>query len=67
VPQITPLPETNLKKALTRFRDEKKSEFENGRIIPKDSTLCQTPEKARANMLATYQELLPFNQLAVAQ
>lgn len=67
VPQITPLPETDLEKALTRFRDVKKGEFEIGRIIPKDSALWQTPEKARAYMLATYQQLLPLYQLAVAQ
>ncbi|MHC0418050.1 DUF1054 domain-containing protein, partial [Enterococcus faecalis] len=29
--------------------------------------LWQTPEKARAYMLATYQQLLPLYQLAVAQ
>lgn len=58
VPQITPLMETDLEKALTRFRDVKKGEFEIGRIIPKDSDLWQNPEKARAYMLATYQQLL---------
>ena len=67
VPQITPLPETDLEKALTRFRDVKKGEFEIGRIIPKDSDLWQNLEKARAYMLATYQQLLPLYQLAVAQ
>ena len=56
-----------LEKALTRFRDVKKGEFEIGRIIPKDSDLWQNPEKARAYMLATYQQLLPLYQLAVAQ
>ena len=45
----------------------KKGEFEIGRIIPKDSDLWQNPEKARAYMLATYQQLLPLYQLAVAQ
>ncbi|MDU6507665.1 MAG: DUF1054 family protein, partial [Staphylococcus sp.] len=67
VPQITPLPETDLEKALTRFRDVKKGEFEIGRIIPKDSDLWQNPEKPRAYMLATYPQLLPLYQLAVAQ
>ncbi|EGO5181617.1 YktB family protein [Enterococcus faecalis] len=67
VPQITPLPDTDLEKALTRFRDVKKGEFEIGRIIPEDSALWQNPEKARAYMLATYQQLLPLYQLAVAQ
>ena len=35
--------------------------------VAKDSALWQTPEKARAYMLATYQQLLPLYQLAVAQ
>ena len=61
-----PLPETDLEKALTRFRDVKKVSLKLGASFPK-IVPCGKPRKARAYMLATYQQLLPLYQLAVAQ
>ncbi|MEI5994228.1 DUF1054 domain-containing protein [Candidatus Enterococcus mansonii] len=64
-PEIERLSEADLEKQLTRFRDIKKGEFQIGRIIKKTDSLLNDPEKARAYMLKTYEELLPFYQLAI--
>ena len=42
VPQITPLPETDLEKALTRFRDVKKVSLKLGASFPKIVTCGKT-------------------------
>lgn len=64
-PEIERLNEADLEKHLTRFRDVKKGEFQIGRIIRKTDNLLNDPEKARAYMLKTYEELLPLYQLAI--
>lgn len=64
-PEIERLNEADLEKHLTRFRDVKKGEFQIGRIIRKTDDLLNDPEKARAYMLQTYEELLPLYQLAI--
>ncbi|WP_207695232.1 hypothetical protein DOK67_0001226 [Enterococcus sp. DIV0212c] len=64
-PEIERLNESDLEKHLTRFRDVKKGEFQIGRIIKKTDDLLRDPEKARAYMLQTYEELLPLYQLAI--
>ena len=64
-PEIERLNEADLEKHLTRFRDVKKGEFQIGRIIRKTDDLLNDPEKARAYMLKTYEELLPLYQLAI--
>lgn len=61
-PEIERLNESDLEKHLTRFRDVKKGEFQIGRIIKKTDDLLRDPEKARAYMLQTYEELLPLYQ-----
>ncbi|WP_348921538.1 DUF1054 domain-containing protein [Enterococcus rotai] len=66
-PEIERLNEANLEKHLTRFRDVKKGEFQIGRIIRKTDDLLNDPEKARAYMLKTYEELLPLYELASKQ
>ncbi|WP_375178372.1 DUF1054 domain-containing protein [Enterococcus rotai] len=66
-PEIERLNEADLEKHLTRFRDVKKGEFQIGRIIRKTDNLLNDPEKARAYMLKTYEELLPLYELASKQ
>lgn len=65
-PQIIPVTEKALEKAVIRFREVKKGEFQIGRVIPKTSPLWQEPEQARTFMLETYEQLLPLYQLAIA-
>ncbi|MGK0552150.1 DUF1054 domain-containing protein [Enterococcus faecalis] len=65
--QAMPLSEKKLSTALLRFHDVKKGEFQVGRIIPRESSLWQDPSAARQYMLATYQELLPLYQVALAK
>lgn len=64
-PMIERLQDADLEKHLTRFRDVKKGEFQIGRVIKKTDTLLNEPEKAREYMLKTFQELVPFYQLAI--
>ncbi|MET3563417.1 uncharacterized protein YktB (UPF0637 family) [Enterococcus rotai] len=66
-PEIERLNEADLEKYLTRFRDVKKGEFQIGRIIRKTDNLLNDPEKARAYMLKTYEELLSLYELASKQ
>jgi len=66
-PEIERLNEADLEKHLTRFRDVKKGEFQIGRIIRKTDNLLNDPEKARAYMLKTYEELLSLYELASKQ
>lgn len=61
------LKDVDLTKALERFRDVKKGEFQIGRIIPWDSELLEQPEKARAYMLATYEALVPIYKLVALE
>ena len=65
--KVTLLSELDLEKVLVRFRDVKKGEFQIGRIIRKEDALWGNPEKARAFMLATYEQLLPLYQLALSK
>lgn len=64
-PMIERLQDADLEKHLTRFRDVKKGEFQIGRIIKKEDALLNDSGKAREYMLKTYQELVPFYQLAI--
>lgn len=64
-PVIERLQDADLEKHLTRFRDVKKGEFQIGRIIKKEDALLNDSEKAREYMLKTYQEVVPFYQLAI--
>lgn len=64
-PEVTKLNETDLTKVLCRFRDVKKGEFQIGRIIRKEDSLLENPEKARDFMLNTYQQLLPLYRLTM--
>ncbi|EOH95678.1 hypothetical protein UAY_03104 [Enterococcus moraviensis ATCC BAA-383] len=64
-PEIERLNEADLEKHLTRLRDVKKGEFQIGRVIRKTDDLLNDPEKARAYMLKTYEELLPLYRLAI--
>lgn len=66
-PATIPLKETDLIKNLERFRDEKKGEFQIGRIIVKTDPLLKQPIKARKYMLNTYQQLLPLYQLTIKE
>ncbi|MFY1066912.1 DUF1054 domain-containing protein [Enterococcus sp. AD013-P3] len=56
-------PLSEAKPALERLASVKKSEFQLGRVIPRESTLWQNPENAREDILATYRQLLPFYEL----
>ena len=67
VPKVEKLLDVDLEKALTRFRDIKKGEFQIGRIISRDDPLLKEPNKAKAYMLTTYKELIPLYKLALAQ
>ena len=53
----------NLEKDIVRFRDVKKSEFEVGRIIEKESNMWNDTEKAKAFLWETIEELLPLYQI----
>lgn len=64
-PEVTKLNETDLTKVLCRFRDVKKGEFQIGRIIKKEDSLLENPERARDYMLNTYQQLLPLYRLTM--
>lgn len=61
---ISILSEMALEKGLIRWRDVKKGEFMLGRVIMRGDNLLSQPEKAREYMLTTYQQLVPFYQLA---
>lgn len=56
-------PLSEAKPALERLASVKKSEFQLGRVIPRESTLWQNPENAQEDILATYRQLLPFYEL----
>ncbi len=60
------LNEESLEKSLQRLVKVKKSEFQVGRIIPRESQLWQEPEAAKSYMLTTYQKLLPAYRLLMA-
>lgn len=64
-PEVTKLNETDLDKVLCRFKEVKKGEFQIGRIIKKEDSLLENPEKAREYMLNTYQQLLPLYRLTM--
>ncbi|MBP1047862.1 DUF1054 domain-containing protein [Enterococcus sp. BWM-S5] len=66
-PEIEKLNEADVERGLLRFCNIKKGEFQVGRIIRKDSQLLEDPEKAKAYMLDTYQQLLPLYTLAMEQ
>ncbi len=49
--------------ALERLVKVKKSEFQMGRVILRESPLWQEPKNALTEILATYRQLLPFYEL----
>lgn len=63
--KVSLIEETDLEKALIRFRDVKKGEFQIGRIIQRGDKLLTNPTKARDFMLETYLKLLPMYQLVM--
>lgn len=54
-----------LNKALVRFKDVKKGEFQIGRILLKEDKRLQDVEWTKAYMLQTYKQLIPFYKLAI--
>lgn len=62
---VQPLKEVDLEKALLRFRDVKKGEFQIGRILKRDDLRLAQPENARDYMLDTYQQLIPLYRQAI--
>lgn len=62
---VQPLREVDLEKALLRFRDVKKGEFQIGRILKRDDLRLAQPEVARKYMLNTYQQLVPLYRQAI--